>query len=112
MLEAAINATEFAGTDRREFDGSKLRQYATVRALTILGEAAKVVSPETRERFPDFPWREMAGMRNILVHEYFGVESKIVWSVVTVELGPVIEQLPAIIRDVEERGRDGHGDAG
>lgn len=112
MLDAARNAREFAGADKAEFEGSKLRQYAAIRALTILGEAAKVVHPATRERWPEFPWREMTGMRDVLTHEYFGVELKIVWAVVSEELVPVLKMLPEIISAVEEHVKTSEGSEG
>lgn len=68
MIEAIQAARQFAGLDRREFDTSAMRQYATERAIQILGDAAKQVSDEVKEQWADVPWREVAGMRDVIVH--------------------------------------------
>ncbi len=61
-------------------------QDAVLRNMEILGEASKRVSTPSREQAPDIPWREMAGMRDKLIHDYFGVDLSLVWDVVAAEL--------------------------
>jgi uncharacterized protein with HEPN domain len=56
--------------------------YATLRALEIIGEAVKKVPQEVRKRYPDIPWAEMAGMRDKLIHDYFGVNLQTGWDTV------------------------------
>jgi uncharacterized protein with HEPN domain len=68
-----------------------MTQDAVVRNLQIIGEASKKVSPETRAASPDLPWRDMAGMRDRVVHDYFGVSLDIVWDVVENHL-PVLRE--------------------
>ncbi len=71
---------------------------AVVRSLEVLGEAAKRIPNELRAKAPDVPWKYMAAMRDKLIHEYFGVDLSIVWTVIKVELPalrPKIEQLTA-----------------
>ena len=105
MLDAAQCAEDFAGSSREEFDASKMRQSATVRELTVLGEAAKSVSPTLRESWPDFPWREMMRMRDVLTHHYFGIELDIVWSVVVSELPSVIADIGRMLDELEAGGQ-------
>ena len=105
MLDAAQSAAEFAGTSREEFDAARIRQSATVRELTVLGEAAKSVSVTQRERWPDFPWREMMRMRDVLTHHYFGIELDIVWSVVVNELPSVISDIGRMLDELESGGQ-------
>jgi uncharacterized protein with HEPN domain len=60
--------------------------YATVRALEIMGEAAKRVPAEVRQRHPAIPWREMAGIRDVVIHEYDRVDLEVVWKTVRSDL--------------------------
>ena len=63
-----------------------MRQDAIIRNLEILGEAAKQVPGDIRERSAEIPWRQMAGTRDKLAHDYFGVDLDLVWDVVAREL--------------------------
>jgi len=57
-------------------------QDAIVRNIEILGEAAKLLSEKTKVRYPNIPWKDIAGTRNKLIHDYFGVNIDVVWSIV------------------------------
>jgi len=69
---------------------------AVVRNLEIIGEAAKNLSKETKSQYPEIPWREMADMRNKLIHEYFGVDLDIVWKTIKYRLPEVKKNLRKI----------------
>ena len=90
-LEAMQKAQEFVeGMDYNRFVQDDKTSFAVVRALEITGEAAKHVQDDVRARFPDVPWRDMAGMRNVLIHDYFGVDLEVVWRTVTMRIPEVI----------------------
>ncbi len=70
-----------------------------IRNLEIIGEATKRISKEYREHHLDVPWREMAGLRDVLIHNYFGIDNEIVWNVVEKEMPTLKEK----IKDLLER---------
>ena len=62
-----------------EFTGDRKTQFAVIRALEIIGEAAKNVPYEVREKYPSVPWKDLAGIRDKLIHSYFGINLEVVW---------------------------------
>ena len=70
--------------------------FAVIRALEILGEAAKKIPEKTREKYPNIPWRAMSGMRDKLIHDYIGVNLKVVWRTI----GDDLPGLEKGIRDI------------
>jgi len=68
-----------SGKDRQAFEADMLTQDAVVRQLEIIGEATKRVSNELRSKHPDIPWSDMAGMRDVLIHDYIDVDLGVVW---------------------------------
>lgn len=66
-------------------------QSAVIRELEIIGEAAKNVSVETKSKHPDIPWKQMSGLRDKLIHDYFGVDLDAVWETVKRDL-PVLKE--------------------
>lgn len=93
---AAIKEIESFTVDigEKDFYQDSLRQSGVIRQLEIIGEAAGNISEEARKNYPDFPWRAATGMRNKLIHHYFGVDLNAVWKTVK-------EDLPSLKNTVE-----------
>ena len=100
MLEAARRARDYcAELQYDDFAQDNKTQDAVVRNLEILGEAAKSLSEDLRRRHDGLPWASIAGMRDRLIHDYFGVNLDIVWDVVKNDLPSLSERLVQILGD-------------
>lgn len=75
-----------------DFEGSVQLQDAVIRRLEVIGEAVKNIPEDYRERLGTASWKQMAGMRDVLIHEYFGVDLELIWKVVQRDL-PQLKQL-------------------
>lgn len=75
-----------SGKDREAFEADLVTQDAVVRQLEIIGEATKRVSNEFRSKHPDIPWSDMAGMRDVLIHDYIDVDLGVVWKTVSEDI--------------------------
>ncbi len=85
-----------------KFKQNELVIDAVVRNFEIIGEASKNISPSIQNAYPDIPWKEMKGMRDVLVHEYFGVEVKILWHAAKKNLPPLKKQLQSLLVDINK----------
>lgn len=99
MLDAARQAVGFAkGRQRGDLERDVQLALALTRLVEIIGEAAKNVSAEERDRIPQVPWRSIAGTRDRLVHAYFDVDLDLLWQIVAVDLPPLVVAIEAALR--------------
>ena len=84
-----------------QFQQDQKTAFAAVRALEIIGEAVKKVPRSVRDRYPEIPWKDMAGMRDKLIHEYFGVNLRTLWDTIKKEIPKLKPQFERILRDHE-----------
>ncbi len=104
MLEAIERIERYAARGRAPFDQDELIQIWCVHYLQIIGEAAAKLGRAFHESHPKIPWPEIAAMRNVLVHEYSGVDLEEVWRAVERDLPPLKHSLQALLDELEARG--------
>ena len=98
ILNAARRSQEFiSGLTWEDFENSRLHQDAVMRTLEIIGEAASKISQETRNAHPEIQWKDIIGMRNRLIHEYFRIDLEKVWDAVKNDIPDLIEKIEPIV---------------
>jgi len=88
---------------RNEIEEDELLNKGIVRSLEIIGEATKKLPEEIKSKYTAVHWEEMAGMRDVLIHHYFGVDYDVVWNTITKDIPELYQQLKQII-EAESRG--------
>lgn len=98
MLQACRKALQHAeGLEGHRLHVSPLHQDAIIRQLTLLGEAAKQVSPEFRDAHPEIPWKRIAGLPDVVFHAYFRVDLDRVWQIVRHDLPGLVTTLEQLV---------------
>jgi uncharacterized protein with HEPN domain len=103
IRQAAGRAIVFVGDMPFEtFAADEKTIFAVVRALEILGEAAKRIPQDLRDQHPAVPWRSMAGIRDKLIHDYVNVDLLVVWKTVTEDLPPLLPLISQVLGELPE----------
>ena len=98
MLDKAQEALSLVrGRTRQDYDSDSVLRLALTHLIQVIGEAARRVSSQFREKHQQIPWEAISGMRSKIVHDYMNVDEDIVWDSVTQELQPLIDELRKIV---------------
>lgn len=89
------------GLSFESFEGDDLVVDAVIRNLEVIGEAARHLPEKLRREHPDIPWKRMIGLRNIMIHAYFGVDRSIVWKIVTENLPEAKGALESLLSELK-----------
>lgn len=98
-MDAISDIEKFTkSVSKEEFFQNKEKQYAVLRALEIIGEATKNLSKETKANCPEIDWKDIAGMRDKLIHAYFGVNLDLVWETVKESLPELKDKVSKLLK--------------
>jgi len=96
ILDCIRKIKEFTtGLSLKDFSVNELVQDAVIRNIEIIGEASKKISSDTKQIYYEIPWKEIAGMRDKLIHDYLGVDFEVVWRTIT-------EDIPTLEKQIKE----------
>jgi uncharacterized protein with HEPN domain len=103
MVLAANRVLRYVeNTNQQEFEQDQEKQDSITYRILILGEASKRLSAEFRDKHPNIPWRQIAGMRNMLVHEYDQIDLDVLWDVTQNSIPKLLEKLSSLINSTED----------
>ncbi|MBI5945661.1 MAG: DUF86 domain-containing protein [Chloroflexi bacterium] len=100
ILEAIERIEKYAEEGKDAFDADELIQTWIVHHITIIGEACRSLSDDFQARYANVPWADIIGMRNILVHHYFGIDTEAVWSVVVRDIPELKLNIQVIVKNI------------
>jgi uncharacterized protein with HEPN domain len=106
ILEAILRIQSRQPPDKSLFLKDELLQIWMVHYLMIIGEAVRSLDPAFKQKYPSVPWRQISGMRNILVHDYFRINQEIVWETIVTHINPLREQIEIILSALPGGGTD------
>ncbi|AFW93116.1 DUF86 domain-containing protein [Dolichospermum sp. UHCC 0684] len=99
IKECIERIEEYTKGGKEEFMQNKMIQDAVIRNFEIIGEATKRLSPELRSQYSDVPWQQMAGLRDVLIHDYLKVNLNLVWQIIEQNLSNLKRQVTAILQN-------------
>ncbi len=103
ILESVEAIKKFSeNLDEEELHSNRLKQSAIVREIEIIGEASKNISKEFKEKYNEICWKDIVGTRDMMIHQYFGVNLKIVWDIITKDIPILKNQILKIKKDLEK----------
>lgn len=88
------------GMSLEEFSKDEKTQFAVIRAIEVVGEASKKIPTEIKNQYKEIPWKNIGGMRDILIHDYFGVNISVVWETLDTDFPDLRDKILKLIKDL------------
>jgi len=103
ILEAILEIESYlVHADFEEFLRNSMMRFACIKQLEIIGEASTHISEELKSEFPEIPWSQIRGMRNVFIHEYFGFDSRLVWEINFSDIPDLRVQIEGLVDSFEK----------
>jgi uncharacterized protein with HEPN domain len=98
ILDAIVEIeTYIHEATKEQFLHNSMMRFASIKQIEIIGEAANQVTNETKDKFSEIEWKQIIGLRNILVHEYFGVDNSLIWQIVITDIPKLKERIVDVL---------------
>jgi uncharacterized protein with HEPN domain len=95
--------TYLVSSDFTEFMNNSMMRFACIKQMEIIGEASNHISEEIKSNFTDIEWAQIVGMRNVFVHEYFGVDTNLVWEIIKNDIPDLKEKISLVVSSLETK---------
>jgi uncharacterized protein with HEPN domain len=103
ILDAIVEIESYLiGTEYETFLSNSMMRFASIKQMEIIGEASDHISEEIKTQFSEIEWIQIKGMRNVFVHEYFGIDSRLVWEIIRLDLPDLKDKVIAIIDSISK----------
>ena len=111
IIEATELISEYIGDySKEEFQNDRKTIDAVVRNIEIIGEAVSKIPDKFREKYPHIPWKKIVGVRNIVIHNYFGVDTNTLWFIVREQLPAFKSEVSQIIQEITDTSQQTNSD--
>lgn len=103
ILESIIEIEGYTSqADFESFLDNSMMRFASIKQIEIIGEAANYITEETKSRFNNIQWRQIIGLRHILVHEYFGIDNNLIWQIIADDIPKLKAGIEKVISSINK----------
>ena len=103
ILESIIEIEGYTSqADFESFLDNSMMRFASIKQIEIIGEAANYITEETKSEFNDIQWRQIIGLRHILVHEYFGIDNNLIWQIIADDIPKLKAGIEKVILSINK----------